>query len=230
MAKNDIQFNIHTNVYGQQTVATAITSVKDLGKAADQTGKEVSGMSESFGDLSRYRNTFGDIVESSKPLKRQLGELKKLMAEMEFRGLAGTDEFKMIAEQAGAMADAIGDANAQVQYMANDTRVLQSVVGAFNAVASSISLVQGAMALFGAESKEAALVLQKVQGAMALANGVQQISNLLNKDSALIQGVVNLQRKLGASIARKHAAAVAAETTATKGATCDKSTQCRDEG
>lgn len=204
MAKQ-IRYDIKLNVDGKDVVASSLKDVKDLDKSVK--------------DLSRYKGAFNDIVESSKPLKRQLADLKKLMAEMEFKGLAGTDEFKAIAQQAGAMADAIGDANAQVKYFANDTKVLSSVVSGFQAVASSIQLVQGAMALFGAENKEAAEVLKKVQGAMALANGVQQVANLLNKDSALIQGVVNMQRKISAMLARKNAAAIAAETTATKGAT-----------
>ena len=205
MAKNDILFNIKTTVDGKETIVQTTSAVRDLGKEADR--------------LNDFKKTFNSIVDSSKPLKTQLGQLKKLMSEMEFSGMAGTEEFQHIAQYAGQMADAIGDANAQVQYFANDTKVLSSVVSGFQAVASSIQLVQGAMALFGAENKEAAEVLKKVQGAMALANGVQQVANLLNKDSALIQGVVNLQRKLSATLARKNAAAIAAETTATKGAT-----------
>lgn len=204
MAK-EIRYDIKLNVDGKNVVASAVNDVKDLDKSVKQ--------------MSHYKGAFNDIVESSKPMKRQLAELKKLMAEMEFKGLAGTDEFKAIAQQAGAMADAIGDANAQVKYFANDTKVLSSVVGGFQAVASSIQLAQGAMALFGSENKEAAEMIKKVQGAMALANGVQQVANLLNKDSALIQGVANMQRKLSAMLARKNAAAVAAETAATKGAT-----------
>jgi predicted nucleic acid-binding Zn-ribbon protein len=40
--------------------------------------------------------------------------------------------------------------------------------------------------LFGSENEDLQKALLKVQGAMALANGVQQVANLLNKDSILI--------------------------------------------
>lgn len=219
MAKNDVQFHVDVSVDGKETLVQTTSAVRDLGKESEKTGKEVSQMGGKLADLGKYTSKFEQITESTKPMTTQLRQLKKLMAEMEFNGLAGTDEFAQIAQRAGQMSDAISDANRQVNYFANDTKVLSSVVGGFQAVASSLQLVQGAVALFGEENKEAAEVIKKVQGAMALANGVQQVANLLNKDSALIQGVANMQRKISATLAKSHAAAVTAETAATKGAT-----------
>ena len=69
------------------------------------------------------------------------------------------------------------------------------------------------------ENKEFEETIKKVQGAMALANGVQQVANTLNKNSTLVMGVANLQKRLAAKLARDHATAVVGETTATKGAT-----------
>jgi hypothetical protein len=42
------------------------------------------------------------------------------------------------------------------------------------------------MGLFGSENKEVARAILKVQSVLAILNGVQTISNTLNKDSAFI--------------------------------------------
>ena len=117
------------------------------------------------------------------------------------------------------MRDAMDDAAASVRYFADDIKGISTAVGLFEGVAGAVSLAQGALALFGDENKEFEETIKKVQGAMALANGVQQVANTLNKNSTLVMGVANLQKRLAAKLARDHATAVVGETTATKGAT-----------
>jgi hypothetical protein len=53
-------------------------------------------------------------------------------------------------------------------------------------ITAGFQIAQGAAALFGSENEDLQKSLLKVQGAMALATGVQQVANLLNKDSILI--------------------------------------------
>lgn len=219
MAKHDIKIGVKVGVEGQESVTSAVKSVGDLSKALDKASGDAGEFSSGLRDMSKYTDAFDKIAESSKPLKSQLREMQKILGEMEFKGLSGTDEFIRMAEQAGGMRDAMDDAAASVRYFADDIKGISTAVGLFEGVAGAVSLAQGALALFGDENKEFEETIKKVQGAMALANGVQQVANTLNKNSTLVMGVANLQKRLAAKLARDHATAVVGETTATKGAT-----------
>ena len=219
MAKHDIKIGVKVGVEGRESVTSAVKSVGDLSKALDKASGDAGEFSSGLRDMSKYTDAFDKIAESSKPLKSQLREMQKILGEMEFKGLSGTDEFIRMAEQAGGMRDAMDDAAASVRYFADDIKGISTAVGLFEGVAGAVSLAQGALALFGDENKEFEETIKKVQGAMALANGVQQVANTLNKNSTLVMGVANLQKRLAAKLARDHATAVVGETTATKGAT-----------
>jgi hypothetical protein len=130
------------------------------------------------------------------------------MAKMNFDGLSNTEQFTQVAQAAGRIKDAIADASAATQRFANDTATLQAGIQAFQGLAAVGTVATGAMALFGAENEDAAKAIQKVQGALAILNGVQTVANTLNKDSALM-----LKLKEVRMIASK--AATTANTTAT---------------
>jgi len=62
-------------------------------------------------------------------------------------------------------------------------------LGGLSAVTGGFEAVQGAMALAGSENQNLQKAMLKVQGAMALANGVQQVQIALQKESAFMKGV-----------------------------------------
>mgnify|MGYP000141176746 CR=1 FL=1 len=76
--------------------------------------------------------------------------------------------------------------NLALLFFKSDTRTIDTFVGAIQGITAGFQIAQGSAALFGAEEEELQKSLVKVQAAMALANGVQQVANLLNKDSILI--------------------------------------------
>ena len=118
--------------------------------------------------------------------KQRLREMQKELIAMAQAGQQGTDAFKRLEQQAGSLKDEIGDVNQRIKNLASDTKRIDAFVGAVQGIAAGFQIAQGAAALFGAEEEELQKSLVKVQAAMALANGVQQVANLLNKDSILI--------------------------------------------
>ena len=127
--------------------------------------------------------------------KTRLRELQKTLAEMALAGQDGTKAFREMEKEAGRLKDQIGDTQQRIKNLASDTRTIDTFVGAIQGITAGFQIAQGAAALFGAEEEELQKSLVKVQAAMALANGVQQVANLLNKDSILItQGQAAAQR------------------------------------
>jgi len=118
--------------------------------------------------------------------KQRLRELQKTLIDMSLAGQEGTKAFKEMEREAGKLKDQIGDTGQRIKNLASDTRNIDTFVSAVQGITAGFQIAQGAAALFGSENEDLQKALLKVQGAMALANGVQQVANLLNKDSILI--------------------------------------------
>jgi hypothetical protein len=101
----------------------------------------------------------------------------------------GSEGFKELVAEAGKLQDKIGDLNQQVKNFASDTGKVDVALGGLSAVTGGFEAVQGAMGLVGSENKNLEKTMLKVQSAMALANGVQQVQIALQKESAFMKGV-----------------------------------------
>lgn len=158
----------------------------DLTKTIKGVKAELSDTEKKAAKLDLIKKEFDRIKDSSIPVKRQLRQVKELLAEMNMQGLDKNDLFKSMTQQAGEMSDAMGDANQAVAAFANDTMNLEASAQALQLVAGGASLVTGAMGLLGVEDEKVQQAMLKVQSAISLVNGVTAIANVLNKDSILM--------------------------------------------
>lgn len=115
-------------------------------------------------------------------LKQELRQLTEEIAKAKATG--GPIDANMI-KRAGELKDAIADAGAEIKNAGSDTRNIDNVVGSITALAGGFSAVQGAAGLFTDESEELQKVLLKVNSAMALATGIQQVANAVQKEGSL---------------------------------------------
>ena len=132
--------------------------------------------------------------------KQRLREMQKELIAMAQAGQQGTDAFKRLEQQAGELKDEIGDVNQRIKNLASDTKNIDAFVGAVQGIAAGFQIAQGAAALFGDENEDLQKAMLKVQGAIALANGVQQVANLLQKESSVMMGLNTLATKAYATV------------------------------
>ena len=192
-----------------------LTGKDDLSSTVKNVKKELSDVGKVGKDaMGKIDDKFQRIITSSAPLKRQLKDLQTLMADMNLKGLSNTDEFTKIAVEAGKIKNAISDASVAIRNYSNDTMGLQASIQMFQGVAAAANVAIGAMALFGNENEDAVKVIKKVQGALAMLNGVQQLANVLNKDSVLILKAKQIQQAFNAATTIKNNVATAANTAA----------------
>ena len=136
-------------------------------------------------ELEVKESGFDQVTEKTKSLKQQLKEMKEQLGTMD----EGSEGFKELVAEAGKLQDKIGDLNQQVKNFASDTGKVDVALGGLSAVTGGFEAVQGAMGLVGSENENLQKTMLKVQSAMALANGVQQVQNALQKESAFMKGV-----------------------------------------
>ena len=110
---------------------------------------------------------------------------------MKFDGDFNAAQFLKMAKEAGKAKDAVGDTQRIIKAFADDNFALNSVIQGVQGIAAAGTVATGTMALFGVENEKATVAIQKVQGALAILNGLQTIANVLNKDS-----YVNIARKI----------------------------------
>lgn len=182
------------------------TEMEDLKKVIQD--EVMAGMAEGIADWAAESK---NAVKGAQSLKAELRELKKQIASGAFKG----DELKQMTKRAAELTDHLGDVNDKIKALASDTKRIDAVVTTFRGLAAATSVVTGAMGLLGTENKDLEKQLLKVQSAMAILNGVQEVATLITTENAaktlLLDGaqktVAVSARVMGTSIATASAVA-----------------------
>ncbi|MBO6310380.1 MAG: hypothetical protein J6N70_16405 [Oribacterium sp.] len=117
-------------------------------------------------------------------LRQRIKELKMELIEMEASGQRNTDKYREMQEEVGRLTDAWGDATAQANILAHDQRGMQGIISGLSGLSGAFSAAQGVIALFGDENEDLQRIMMRVQSAMAITMGLQQMQQTLDKDSA----------------------------------------------
>ena len=177
--------------------------IQNVNKSATEFGK----LSNEVGNLSAeiqggvmntladgLKEVTGETVNSAKGFKSMKSELRELKAQIA-SGTLGEKEMQAATRRAGELADAIEDAGRQVKAFAGSRfeNVLNRVSEGAKALAAGMTMVAGAQALLGSENKDLEKAMLKVQASMALLQGTQELTNLLQKESALMTGLMEVK-------------------------------------
>lgn len=130
-----------------------------------------------------------------KSLKQELRTIEQQLNQMAEAGDTGSKAFQELQKRAGQVKDQIGDTKSAIKALSSDTFKLDAFSQAAQGIAGGFAAAQGAMALFGSENKQVEEAIKKTQGAMALLQGVTTITNLLQKESALMLGINTVAQK-----------------------------------
>lgn len=194
---------------GKDNLSNTLKSVKN----------NIEGVGKSTSQLDRISEKFGKIENSTAPLKKRLRELQAMIAQMNFDGMTDNDVFVRMTAKAAEMTDALGDAAQAVRLMSSDTAKLDATIEAMQGLAGVAGVATGAIGLLGTENEDLQRAMLKVQSAIAVMNGVQQIANVLNKDSILMLKLKDFWSKATAKDITKQTTATVANNAVTKAST-----------
>lgn len=150
-----------------------------------------------------------NLVADTKSLRGQLREAMMELVRLQDTAGASAQEIANAAKRAADLKDRIGDAKATIEAFDPDAKFKafgQSIQG----VAGAFAATQGALALVGVESAEVEKQLLKVQGALALSEGLNTVLSSIDGFKNL--GLVIKTNVLSAFASMK-AAAISAFTT-----------------
>lgn len=156
--------------------------IKGFQEGVIETLKEAGIEFDEFGKVVVNNNQ--KVKQAAETPKKELRELTQRITEAKLAGQDSGPAFDAMVRRAGEIRDAMGDASGVINKFASDTSKLDGVIDVASGVAGGFAVAQGAVALFGDENEALQETLLKVNAAMAVLQGLQQIGNLLQKESA----------------------------------------------
>jgi hypothetical protein len=155
------------------------------GKGIDkEMGATLASVEEALGKIATSKNTSRAV--------KQLQNLALTVQELgpEFEGMA-----QKIIQEAGGIKDAVGDVGAQIDYFASDTRKFDAVLSGVQGLAGGFEVVQGTMALLGDENEDLQKTMTKLMATMSIVQGLQEVQNVLQKESTFMVGLQTAAQK-----------------------------------
>lgn len=198
-----------------QTQQTAIREEINLRQQViEQAGQQADALLREEQAVKKQQQAVEQNANAHLSLRTQLRNVREQLAQMEQAGLRGSETFRELQKEAGRLADAIGDAQAQARIFSHDNAGLQGVIAGLNGAVGAFTAAQGAVALFAGENENLQKIMLKVQALMSITMGLQQVANALNKDSAFMLVTVAKAKELLAAANIKLATALGISTVA----------------
>lgn len=167
-----------TNDFVQGFQEGVIETLKEAGVSAEQFSEAI-------------KSGGAEVEKTTTSIRGRLREIVQELALMKANGLDATDpeRYKALTVEAGNLRDAVADVNEEISRAGSDTGGFDSLIQVAQGVAGGFAVAQGAAALFGDESEELQEVLLRVNAAMAVLQGLQQLQAVYAARVAIARGL-----------------------------------------
>ena len=156
---------LNTNI---ETLENGIQQVKNAGK----TG------------FDEFGNKIEEQKDKTVSLQTELEQLVAQMAKLRLANQEGSAEYDVLKQKATEVRTAIVSTNKEINSEIKATSSFDHLIQAASGITAGFTMAQGAIALFGAEQESAEKVIQKVTGAMAVLQSLQEIQvQIKNRDT-----------------------------------------------
>jgi hypothetical protein len=183
--------------------------------------KETQATASQQTGLDGFESKLQELDQKLKAGGLSMREMNKLMKEYQTVALQAGSASPIgdrATQSAAALKDQIVDLDTRVRLLSSDTIKLDTAMAGIATGAAAFQGVTSAVALTGVESEALVQTMVKLQAAQGLVNSVNIIAQNLNKDAILGIQIRSALQKAQNFILYGSAAAVTAESTATKAA------------
>jgi hypothetical protein len=132
--------------------------------------------------VKELSNRTEDMTKKTMSFKQEMRQLTELINSGKLKG----DELVIAKQRLADMKDKASDLSVQTKILGSDTRALDTAMQGLSLGVGIFASLRGASALFGGENEKVQQALLKVNGAMAVLQGLQQIQNTLDKESGFV--------------------------------------------
>lgn len=213
--ENETEILLTINVgRAKEDLASLTKQIGELNNASENNEEEIRALESQWDKLN---GTIKKAEEIQTPLTVQLKGVQRQLQVLKLNGQENTETYHKLIEEAGRLKDTMGDTASAIKKTASDTANLDAGLGALGAAAGVFGIATAGMSMFGVESEGAEKAQRKLLQAVTLVNSVQQLSNALNRDSALMVRLNAIAHSLFSKQMQATAVATNGASTAMKG-------------
>lgn len=165
------------------------------GEVAAGFDKAAVSVDDYIAALQAAGNQAGNTEQATESFRQRLKNLAQQITQVKLTGEQWAGQLDSLVNEAGKISNAMADAGQEIKNVASDTSTFDGLLSAAQGVAGGFAVMQGATALFGNESEELQKTLLKVNAVMAILQGLQQVANVLQKESAAVKLLDTIQTK-----------------------------------
>jgi hypothetical protein len=183
MDSNGVNIPINVDTSSLDALNAKINSITaELTKAGGvsndefkRLNSELAATTKQMNDLDKSVAVFNEEVGKTKSLKSQYRESQAEVAALSEKFGETSKQALEAAKKTALLKDAIEDAKMLTDSFNPDNKFV-ALTGSLKGAVAGFELATGAQALFGQESENALVVIKKLQGAMALSKGIEDIT------------------------------------------------------
>jgi hypothetical protein len=167
--------------FAQSIASTDAKLADSIRSSVDTMNTELAKVKQSFDNVGKNGDDAGKKAGGS--LRQQLRQatIEAQKASEEFGRMS--PQFIAAAQKAANLKDEMGDVGQAIDALNPDAK-FKAVAGVVQGMIGGLMAVQGAMAAFGIESENAQKTMAKLQGLMALSEGINKLGGLADSMGA----------------------------------------------
>lgn len=150
-------------------------------------------------DLSALEKAYKQFIDSRLSgsqkeitLLTQRKQILNEMGKLELAGKSGTDEYKQLEQQLSKVGTAINIVNKNAKALTTaGSAQLAGIIQGVTGLSGAFSAFQGVSSIFVKDNEKLAAIQTKLQAAMAITIGLQQVSNTLHVTSAFRMNIAS---------------------------------------
>lgn len=186
------QRNVGNYTSATTTLGKALNDVKNQIEEFTKSGKENAGVIDQLVKEEKLLQALLDNQAAGfASLAQEVKANEKALIDMKAAGLENSDAFKQMYEETAKAKDELQAFKKSLAARGDEGLFINAAAEAAQTLAGVYGIAQGAVALFGDENEELMKTMVKLQAVMTIVNGLQQISNVLKKESSL-QTAINV--------------------------------------
>lgn len=140
---------------------------------------------EEKGALNGLQQELDKTALTYERMTSKVAQAKDTLAKLDAQGLRGSAQWNAVSKELEGYAQALKSAQMQTQVLADPNAGFKAVAGGVSALSGALTAGIGVASLFGAEQEQLAKIQTRLQAAMAITMGIQQVAEQLNKSSYL---------------------------------------------
>lgn len=164
----------------------------ELNETLKQQQAELKSVEDQYDAVIASSENYGKVTEDvTETVRQRLKEIQSELVRMRVAGEHATDpeRYQALTEEAGQLSSALGDVADEVARAGSNTGALDSLLQVAGGITGGFAAAQGAVGLFTDENEALQEVLLRVNSAMAILQGLQQIQAVYAARAAVATGL-----------------------------------------